>query len=75
MPRNYQHVSHFMICDACGRGPNGRQRIFVLPGRKRPARSHAEVLRWARRAGRRIGLEVRYEIEIKEPADDPHPEG
>lgn len=63
-----------MLCDACGRGPNGRQRVFVAPSAK-TRRSRAEVLRWARRAGRRIGLEVRYAIEIKEGADDPHPQG
>lgn len=51
-----------MICDVCGRGPDGAARVFVHP-RWRALRTRDETLAWARTAGRRIGEELRMEIE------------
>lgn len=61
-------VSHMIVCDACGRGPSAR--VYVMPRWVTKIRSERETLVWARAAGRRIGLELRSEIEAEQRALD-----
>lgn len=57
-------VSHYVVCDVCGRGPSNRVwiRPRYVPGKPR---TDKQRLAWARQAGRRIGLEIGREIELK----------
>jgi hypothetical protein len=53
-----------IICDACGRGPSSK--VYVMPRWVPKLRSERQTLVWARQAGRRIGLEIKAEIEQTE---------
>jgi hypothetical protein len=62
-------AAHMIVCDVCGRGPS--KRVYVMPRWVPKIRSERETLAWARAAGRRIGLEIRREIELDERLRSP----